>query len=279
MDAKVIRVVLGGDAFISTDLSLMTGLAVCSRGHLVRWPRFAALSKPEYEPSYTHTKFVEAGGDSLVVLDTPLYNSRAGAHVAEAGTHNLPHKVVVPYPVWRTWGPYNPHVLAIANTARLTVANLPFSSPLRQGVGFVRQGVTHRVVGFTPHFSDDQLERLAEIPTDKCPYCAGMKYIRELEARLQASPEEPDILQGHLAGWRVDDLKVWKEGMSSPRLFNHKFESFGQLSAAMILEDPRQLLVWVDPTGFTITSPDHEPVTCGGGVWLFQHPLPQVRID
>lgn len=279
MDAKVVRVTLGRDADATVGLCLMTGLQVCERGHLLRWPRFAELSQPESEPLYTHTKFLEVGSDGLVILDTQLYNSHAGAHTGEVGTCNLPHRVDIPYPVWRTWGPYNPHVLAVANTARLTVANLPFNSPLREEVGFVRQGVTCRIVGFTPHFSDDQLERLAEIPTDKCPYCAGMKYVRELEVRLQASPEEPDVLQGHLAGWRVDDLKVWREGMSSPRLFNHKFESFGQLSAAMILEDPRQLLVWADATGFTVTSQDHEPVTCDGGVWLFQHPLPQVRID
>jgi len=38
-------------------------------------------------------------------------------------------------------------------------------------------------------------------------------------------------------------------------------------------------VVWSDAAGFTVTSPDHEEVTCGEGVWYFQHPLPGSGVD
>ena len=269
MDAVVSLVRFNGDAVPAIGRALMTGLLVCERGHLIRWPRFAELERPRYVPLYTHTEFLDSA-DNLIVLDAQLYNSRSGGHKGVAGTENLPHGVRVPYPVWRTWGPYNPRVLSVSDSARLTIAQIPFG-PLREEVGFVRQGTTSRVVGFTPEFGQDLRARIVEVEGRYCPYCAS----EGLVARLAETRDEPDVVQGHLVGWRMGAMTKFPDGlMTHPRLLNHKFESWGCFGGAVILEDPRGLVVWSDANGFTVTSPDHEEVACGEGVWYFQHPLP-----
>ena len=271
MDAVVSLVRFNGDAVPAIGRALMTGLLVCERGHLVRWPRFAELERPRYVPLYTHTEFFDG---ALIVLDARLYNSRAGGHKGVAGTENLPHGVRVPYPVWRTWGPYNPRVLSVSDSARLTVARIPFG-PLRgevgEEVGFVRQAVTNRVVGFTPEFGQDLRARIVEVEGRYCPYCAS----EGLAARFAEPYDGPDVVQGHLRGWRMGAADIWPvEIVSRPRLFNHVFEGAGNFGGAILLEDPRGLVIWADAAGFEITSPDHETVACGEGVWYFQHPLP-----
>ena len=271
MDAAVLLVRFNGDAVPAIGRALMTGLLICERGHLVRWPRFAELERPRYVPLYTHTEFFDG---ALIVLDARLYNSRAGGHEGVAGTENLPHNVHVPYPVWRTWGPYNPRVLSVSDSARLTIAQIPFG-PLREEVGeevgFVRQGTTSRVVGFTPEFAHDLRCRITEVEERYCPYCAS----EGLVARFAEPYDEPDVIQGHLRGWRMGAADIWPvEIVSRPRLFNHVFEGAGNFGGAILLEDPRGLVVWSDANGFEIASPDHETVTCGEGVWYFQHLLP-----
>lgn len=277
MDAVVLHVKLDGDAVPAVGRSLMTGLLICERGHLVRWPRFAELERPRYVPLYTHTEFFDG---ALIVLDARLYNSRAGGHKGVAGTENLPHGIHVPYPVWRTWGPYNPRVFSISDAARLTIAQLSISNPLREGTGFVRQSVTSRTIGFTPEFGPNLRGRITEIKEDYCPYCLSSALIQALNARLAETRDEPDVVQGHLVGWRMGAMTKIPEGLTArPKLLNHKFESWGCFGGAVILEDPRGIVIWADASGFEITSPDHEAVTCGEGVWYFQHPLPVKNID
>jgi len=275
MDAVVSLVRFNGDAVPAIGRALMTGLLVCERGHLIRWPRFAELERPRRVPLYTHTEFLDSA-DNLIVLDAQLYNSRSGGHRGSAEACGLPHHVSLS-PSWRTWGPYNPHVFITAAAARLTVAQLFIGSPLREGVGAVWQAVTSRIVGFTPEpeFDLDILDRIAEIKEDYCPYCLSSALIRALNVRLAETRDEPDVVQGHLVGWRMGAMTKFPDGlMTHPRLLNHKFESWGCFGGAVILEDPRGLVVWSDANGFTVTSPDHEEVACGEGVWYFQHPLP-----
>jgi len=166
-------------------------------------------------------------------------------------------------------------VFSISDAARLTIAQLSISNPLREGTGFVRQSVTNRTVGFTPEFGQDLRGRITEIKEDYCPYCLSSALIQALNARLAETRDEPDVVQGHLVGWRMGAMTKIPEGLTArPKLLNHKFESWGCFGGAVILEDPRGLVVWSDAAGFTVTSPDHEEVTCGEGVWYFQHPLP-----
>ncbi len=276
MNVEIVLVEIFPDATATVAQGIMTGLRICERGHLVRWPGFAEIARPARVPLYTHTEWLE-GGRGLVVLDAHLHNSPSGRHVGVAKSAVLPHiRNMGAFPVWRTWGPHNPTVFTACDTARLTVLQLPSDSPLRESAGDVCQGVSARAVGFTPMYGDllEFLERIAEVPTSECPYCMGAKYLAAHDGSAQ-----PDVQQGHLKGWRVDEFKdVCPVVIGSPRMLNHQWHAGGLMSSAVILGDPRRMLVWGD--GFYVSSPDHTPpASCSGGVWLFEHPLPHRDVD